>query len=116
MKVILIHDSKDFKQVLKCARARIRELTSPTRGCIPIKDVISSVNRFLKGWGSYFNKGTPSDAFEKINWYTEQRLINFLQRRSQRRYKRPEGQNWHEVLKKLGLFTLSRRAFVRKSM
>lgn len=107
---------RPMEKSLKRARARIRELSDPKHGCMPIKDVIDSVNKFLKGWGAYFNKGTPSKAFQKINWYAEQRLVHFLQRRSQRGYKRVERQNWHATLKKLGLFTLTRKAFVRKSV
>lgn len=37
------------KKSVKKAKERIRKLTSPRMGCEPIKDLISSVNRFLVG-------------------------------------------------------------------
>ena len=105
------YQSKPMERSLTRARDRIRYLTRPQLGNLPVKDVIGGVNRFLKGWGNYFNKGTPSKAFQKVNWHVGNRMIHFLERRSQRGYKKPQGSNWYEVLNKLGLFVLSRQAF-----
>lgn len=100
-----------MERSLKRARLRIRELTSPKYGCLPIKSVVARVNRFLVGWGGYFNKGTPSKAFNKINCYTQERMIHFLKRRSQRGYSRNKEQSWYSVLKGLGLVPLTRKMF-----
>lgn len=98
------------KQAIKKAKLRIRELTSIKYGCLSIDNVIKRLNLFLVGWGNYFNKGSPSYTFQEINWYVEQRLVNFLERRSQKGFKRPKGTNWHALLKGMGLFTLTRNS------
>jgi RNA-directed DNA polymerase len=95
---------------LKRAREQIRELTSPKNGWKPIPQVIGRLNRFLIGWGNYFNKGCPSRAYQKINWYVGGRMIHFLRRRSQRGFGRLEGKSWYRTLKGMGLFMLSKTA------
>lgn len=102
------------KQALKRAKLRIRELTSPKYGYKPIKEVVERVNKFLTGWGGYFNKGTPSKTFNKLNYYTGERLIHFLRRRSQRGYNKDKRESWYSVLKGLGLKTLTRTYLLRK--
>lgn len=100
-----------MERSLKRARTRIRELTSPKNGLLSIKQVVERVNRFLIGWGGYFNKGVPSKAFNKINYYTQGRMVHFLKRRSQRGYSRNKEQSWYSVLVGLGLVTLTRKMF-----
>lgn len=111
------------KQAIKKAKLQIRELTSIKYGCLEIDKVIKRLNLFLVGWGRYFNKGSPSYAYKEINWYVSQRLINFLERRSQKGFKRPKGTNWHALMKGMGLFILTRsglekckRTFKRRFM
>lgn len=103
-----------MERSLKRARLRIREITSPKNGCLPVKKVITRVNRFLIGWGGYFNKGRPSKAFNKINYYTQGRMVHFLKRRSQRGYSRNKEQSWYSVLAGLGLVSLTKKCFSNK--
>ncbi len=67
---------------------QIRLYTNSTNGFKPIDKIIDELNLFLNGWGNYFALGHPSKAFSKINGYVQERLYQFLQRRSQRGYKK----------------------------
>lgn len=97
---------------LKRAREKIRELTGPPVRCMPVEDVVRRLNSFLEGWGRYFNKGVPSQAYRKINQYAGQRMIRFCKRRSQKGYKtRHPTESWYQVLQRLGLVQLTRKRF-----
>lgn len=84
----------------------IREMTSSRYNCLPIREVIRRVNRQITGWLGYFNKGYYRVAARKINHYLTCRFTNHLKRRSQRRYRPPEGTSYYSELKKLGLIYL----------
>lgn len=101
---------------IKKAFEEIRELTSSKNGYKPIQQVIKEINLFLKGWGRYFAHGNPSAAFSKVNRHVSYRLYKFLQRRSQRGYKKTDNkQTWHEHFKDMGLFILTRERFRMKA-
>jgi RNA-directed DNA polymerase len=86
------------------ARERVRELTARKRNAVPISQLISDVNRFLKGWGGYFRHGYPRNSFDKLNGYVVQRLRHHLQRRSQRRYRAPADRTFYaHLVQDLGL-------------
>jgi RNA-directed DNA polymerase len=86
------------------ARERIHELTDRTRNFLPIAQVITEVNRFLKGWGGYFRHGYPRASFDKLNGYVVERLRHHLQRRSQRPYRAPEDRTFYaHLVQDLGL-------------
>ena len=91
------------KKSLKKAREKIRELTHVENGYKPIQTIVAQLNLFLRGWGQYFRKGHPSAAFGKVNNYTDERMYNFLQRRSQKGYKKEPQQSWYRVIKDLGV-------------
>ena len=80
------------------ARQRIRELTCWKRTFVPISQLIAEVNRFLKGWRGYFGHGHPRTSFDKLNWYVLERLRYNLHRRSQRRYRVPQGRTFYAHL------------------
>lgn len=101
---------------LNKAYEKIRELTNPQNGYKPIQTVIKELNLFIRGWGQYFHKGHPSRAFHKVNRHVKYRLYKFLQRRSQKGYKkRDRTQTWHELFKDMGLYILSKDAFRMKA-
>ena len=86
------------------ARERVRALTDRSRNFVPIDQVIAEVNRFLKGWGGYFGHGYPRASFDKLNGYVVSRLRCHLKRRSQRRYRAPEGRTFYaHLVQDLGL-------------
>jgi RNA-directed DNA polymerase len=85
------------------AREKIRELTGPRRCFVPIPAVIGEINRYLKGWGGYFDHGYPRDCFRELNRFVLLRLTRHLQRRSQRPYRPPERESFYAHLQRLGL-------------
>lgn len=90
-------------------RERLREMISRRQNFKPIGELISDLNRHLKGWGNYFGRGYPSRAFRQIDQYVQVRLWRHLQRRSQRPYRTPEGQTFCDHMKQRGLFQLGRK-------
>ena len=59
-----------------CPRFPRRELT-----CIPLDDVVGSVNRRLCGWAGYFHFRNSSLAMSKVRNHAEQRLRIHLRKR-----------------------------------
>jgi len=64
----------------------------------------------LKGWVNYFSFGYPISVYCEIERYVQGRLIQHLQRRSQRPYRPPERESWLRHLGRLGLLRLSKLA------
>lgn len=94
---------------LNKAVEKIREHTKSWNGYKPIGKVVKDLNQFLRGWGNYFRKGNPSQGFMKINGYVQDRLYRFLQRRSQRGYKKRDvNQSWYAYFRELGLIMLTK--------
>jgi len=91
------------KKSLARARDKIRELTSPRRGSVPIPQLIGEINRWLRSWAAYFRHGYPREAFRALNWFVLQRLKRHLKRRSQRPFRPPEGVTFYAHLQTLGL-------------
>ena len=54
-----------------------------------LANLIGELNRHLKGWMNYFSFGYPSSTYCEIERYVRDRLIQHLQRRSQRPCRRP---------------------------
>lgn len=90
-------------------REQLRQMISRRQNFQPIGELIASLNRHLRGWGNYFNRGYPNRAFRKINDHLQRRLWRHLQRRSQRPYRLPEGQTFYDHLRERGLFQLGRK-------
>ena len=80
------------------ARDKIRALTPRSYNCIPIGEIVGHLNRFLRGWATYFGTGYPSVAFRKIDDYVRERMYYHLKHRSQRSFKPPEGVPWNQVI------------------
>ncbi len=94
------------RKSLATARQRLRELTAPRHNCKPVRQVIREVSAHLRGWRNYFSVGHPGKAYRKLNYYVECKMVRHLIRRSQRRYKPPQGQSYHAHLQRLGLLQL----------
>jgi RNA-directed DNA polymerase len=93
-------------KALKRERAKLRDLTDKRKCFFPIPDLIEKVNRQMRGWSNYYSYGYPRQAFRGINHYVRERLTIHLNRRSQRKYKLPEGQTYYQQLNNLGLIVL----------
>lgn len=91
------------KKSLKKARDAIREKTGPKKCCKPTPKVVDDLNTFLRGWSNYFEFGYPRKAFRDLSYYTRKRMVTHLNRRSQRKYQRPQGMSHYQYLQKLGL-------------
>jgi RNA-directed DNA polymerase len=91
---------------MKRARERVRAQTSSRQCFVPIPDLIDSVNLYLRGWREYFHLGDPRMAFRSLNSFVWSRMVRHLNRRSQRRFRLPEGMTYYAYLQKRGLLTL----------
>jgi len=88
-------------------REKLHEMTDSHQCFKPIPTLIGELNRHLKGWANYFSYGYPTSAYCEIERYVQGRLIQHLQRRSQRPYRPPPGESWLRHLARLGLIRLS---------
>jgi RNA-directed DNA polymerase len=91
------------KKAVARERQKLREMTGPNMCFKPIVTLIAEIDRHLKGWSNYFDRGYCRDAFRQINCFVRERLTRHLKRRSQRPYRPPEGVTWYAQLEKLGL-------------
>jgi RNA-directed DNA polymerase len=87
-------------------RECLREMVSRKQNFRPIGELIDDLNRHLKGWGNYFNRGYPSRTFRHLNSYLQVRIWRHLQRRSQRPFRLPKDKTFYEFLRERGLFQL----------
>jgi RNA-directed DNA polymerase len=90
-------------KALKRAREKIRDLTGPQRCFVPIPEMVTGINRWLKSWSRYYRYGYPRVAFRKLNWFLVERLTHHLQRRSQRPFRPAEGETYYARLQRFGL-------------
>lgn len=91
------------KESIQRAKGEIRNMTQTKYSFVPIPDLIKRMNRYLDGWGNYFTYGYSRKAKRSINAYARDRMTKHLQRRSQRRYRPPEGASYYKQIDKLGL-------------
>jgi RNA-directed DNA polymerase len=94
------------KKSLKKAREAIGKITSSANCFKPTPEVVEEINRYLLGWKGYFQLGYPKRAFRDINYHTQKRVICHLNRRSQRKYRKPKDITHCQHLTKLGLISL----------
>lgn len=83
-------------------REKIRELTGPGHCHKPAQQLIEDLNKHLAGWKNYYKIGYCRREFRKMNHFIFQRVIQHLDRRSQRGYRNHKG-SWYELVLKLGL-------------
>jgi RNA-directed DNA polymerase len=97
------------KKAVQREREKLHEMTDSHQCFKPIPVLIEELNRHLNGWANYFSFGYPSSVYWEIDRYVQGRLIQHLQRRSQRPYRPPSGATWSGHLVKLGLLRLTGR-------
>lgn len=90
--------------------AAIHDLTSKRQTFKPLPVVIEEINRQTRGWRQYFKLGYPARAFKRINATILTRLQQHLNRRSQRRFKKPEDESYYAYFKRQGVELLIGRA------
>jgi len=77
------------QKAMRTARVRIRDLTDRRWLRRSVPEVVARLNRFLRGWASYFRRGNSTRHFHAIDWYMLERLSLFLSKkhgRAGRRY------------------------------
>jgi RNA-directed DNA polymerase len=94
------------KRAVQREREKLHQMTDSHQCFKPIPRLIGELNRHLRGWTNYFCFGYPTSAYCEIDRYIRERLIQHLQRRSQRPYQPPSGVNWSSHLARLGLIRL----------
>ena len=100
------------KSVKKVCRT-VKEETMRRKLLSPVEKVVERLNLVLDGWGRYFKCGYPSRQFAKVNAYVRHRLYNFLNRKSQRRYRLKYAETYYGELQEYGLIALTRRRYCR---
>jgi len=73
------------RQAMGHARQRIREITARSRLRVPVEVIVRNLNRFLRGWASYFRYGNSAQFFDKITLHALRRLAGFIAQRHKRR-------------------------------
>lgn len=94
-------------QAVQREKEKLHEMTDSRQCFKPIPVLIGELNRQLKGWANYFSIGYPVSVYCEIERYIRDRVIQHLQRRSQRPYQPPQGESWLAHLDTLGLIHLS---------
>jgi RNA-directed DNA polymerase len=94
------------KKAVQREREKLHEMTNSHQCFKPIPVLIGELNRHLRGWANYFSVGYPMSAYCEIDRYVRDRLIQHLQRRSQRPYRPPKRESWLGHLARLGLIRL----------
>jgi len=73
---------------------------------VPLPDLISELNRHLRGWAKYFSLGYPRKAMRDLNTYVLRRFTQHLKRRSQRGWQFPTEEAAYTYFARLGLVRL----------
>ncbi len=94
------------KKALARERQRLRDMTGPWRGSMPIPALVADLNRHLHGWAQYFSYGYPRVAKRQINRFVRDRLTRHLRQRSQRPFRPPGGVSYYKHFQTLGLVYL----------
>lgn len=87
-------------------RAVLHEKLDRSQGHVPVAELIAELNRHLRGWANYFSVGYPRRALNDVHAYVRRRLVQHLQRRSQRGWTRPVGEDLYHYIARMGLIKL----------
>src|SRR5204863_764048 len=91
------------RKALTRERAVLHEKLSLSRSHVPLPDLITELNRHLRGWANYYSLGYPRKAMRDINAYVLRRLAQHLKRRSQRGWRPPLDESTYRYFARLGL-------------
>jgi RNA-directed DNA polymerase len=95
------------RQATQHARDRIRELTDRSRLRVEVDTIVQQVNRFLRGWASYFRYGNSARAFDKITLHALNRLARFVAKRHKRSWRYGWKAVAYQSPDRLGLISLN---------
>jgi len=94
------------RKALARERAVLHEKIGLSRCHVPLPELITELNRHLRGWARYFSLGYPRKAMRNINAYVLSRLTQHLQRRSQRAWTFPTDESAYTYFARMGLVRL----------
>ena len=86
------------RKALSRVRMKLRELTASRQCFKPAPQIVTEVNRLLRGWSGYFGYGHPRRAFASVNYHAFRRMHIHLRRRSQRGCRPPGNRSLYEHL------------------
>jgi group II intron reverse transcriptase/maturase len=69
------------RRSVKRVKDRMKILTDRRRTPIPLDDLVSEVNRSLRGWSGYFHYRNSTAVFGHVKWHVEERMRTHLRRR-----------------------------------
>jgi group II intron reverse transcriptase/maturase len=72
------------REAMQRARDRIREITDSKRLRDPVEVIVQDLNRFLRGWASYFGYGNSRLHFTRITTYALRSLALLVAKRHKR--------------------------------
>jgi len=73
--------TRPSRKAIKSLLARIHERTSSQRYADTPAEVVSDINRQLRGWSGYFDQGPVMKVYGLIRQYTERRVRRWLVKR-----------------------------------
>jgi RNA-directed DNA polymerase len=94
------------RKALLGERAVLHEKLGFHRCCVPLPELITELNRHLRGWAKYFSLGYARKALRDINAYVLYRFEQHLQRRSQRGWTPRTDESTYHYFAQLGLIRL----------
>jgi RNA-directed DNA polymerase len=62
-------------------RGRIRRLTDRTQLCVPLAEIVTSLNPVIRGWRAYFRAGNSTAWFQALDRYVWERLWRWVRAR-----------------------------------
>jgi group II intron reverse transcriptase/maturase len=73
-------------KAMKRVRQRVHDLTDARRsGARDVKEIVTTLNPVLRGWGNYFRTGNAERKFNQLDEYVYGRLTRWLWRRGGQR-------------------------------
>ena len=66
---------------VKKIKTKLTALTQRTHTAIPLKDIVGSMNRSLRGWANYFHYRNSGRAMSKVKSHAQDRLRTHLMKR-----------------------------------
>jgi RNA-directed DNA polymerase len=95
------------QRAMQRVRARVKALTPRAVCHRPLGEVVTQLNRVLRGWGAYFRTGNAAIRFGQVDDYVARRLKRLLQQRHGRNLRPGQAAQWTpDYFHALGLYRL----------
>ena len=110
--IVLVEPSRKTEQRF---RDEVRGLTARWTHCVPQRQVLDGVNRYVQGWVNYFHLHNSTRVFIRQRFFLEQRMRKYLQKRGQRRGRGMMQWPASRLYKELGLYAIPVHASYRQT-